>query len=58
MASTIHAADTQHWAGKALSPSNERWLKRAIGAALKRDRSSLPKEQIQVEGSSGTASVF
>ncbi|MBB3995915.1 putative membrane protein, partial [Sulfitobacter undariae] len=32
---------TQHWAGKALSPSNERWLKRALGAALKRDRSKL-----------------
>ncbi|MBB3996169.1 hypothetical protein GGR95_003842, partial [Sulfitobacter undariae] len=31
---------TQHWAGKALSPSNERWLKRALGAALKRDRST------------------
>ena len=29
----------QHWAGKARSLSNERWLKRALGAALKRDRS-------------------
>ena len=32
---------TQHWVGKALSPSNGRWLKRALGAALKRDRSKV-----------------
>ena len=42
MASTIRDAVTQHWAGKALSHSNERWLKRALGAALKRDRSNFP----------------
>jgi len=40
MGSTIREGGTQHWAGKALSLSNERWLKRARGAALKRDRSS------------------
>lgn len=39
MASTIHDAVTQHWAGKAPSLSNGRWLKRALGAARKRDRS-------------------
>jgi len=39
MGSTIREGGTQHWAGKALSLSNERWLKRARGAALKRDRS-------------------
>ena len=39
MASTIRAVGTQHWAGKARSPSNARWLKRALGAAQKRDRS-------------------
>ena len=32
-------ADTQHWAGKALSPSSERWLKRATGETQIRDRS-------------------
>jgi|GEM_PF-5956334 len=36
-ASTIHAAVTQHWVGKAQSLSNARWLKRALRAALKRD---------------------
>jgi len=41
MGSTIREGGTQHWAGKALSLSNERWLKRARGAALKRDRSNL-----------------
>ena len=40
-ASTIHVAATQHWAGKARSLLNEGWLKRVLGAALKRDRSSL-----------------
>ncbi len=30
---------TQHWVKKAPSLSNERWLKRALGAAQKRDRS-------------------
>jgi len=40
MASTIRAGDTQHWDGKAPSLSNEKWLKRALGAALKRDRST------------------
>jgi hypothetical protein len=39
MGSTIREGGTQHWAGKALSLSNERWLKRARGAALKRDSS-------------------
>jgi hypothetical protein len=38
-ASTIHVTATQHWAGKAPSLSNARWLKRALGAALKRERS-------------------
>ena len=33
MASTIRDAATQHWAGKALSLSNGRWLKRVLGAA-------------------------
>jgi len=46
MGSTIHDAATQHWAGKALSLSNERWLKRALGAALNRDRSNVPDKQI------------
>ena len=36
-------AVTQHWVGKALSPLSERWLKRALGAALKRDRSRTPQ---------------
>ncbi len=40
-ASTTRAADTQHWAGKAPSLSNGKWLKRALGAALKRDRSKI-----------------
>jgi len=31
----------QHSAGKARSLSNERWLKRALGAAQKRDRSKF-----------------
>ena len=39
MASTIRGGGTQHWAGKARSPSNGKWLKRALGAARKRDRS-------------------
>lgn len=30
-ASTIQAANTQYWAGKALSLSNIKWLKRALG---------------------------
>jgi hypothetical protein len=32
---------TRHWGGKVWSLSNVRWLKRALGAALKRDRSTL-----------------
>jgi uncharacterized membrane protein len=40
-ASTIRAAVTQHWAGKALSRLNGKWLKQALGAARKRDRSKL-----------------
>jgi hypothetical protein len=39
MASIIRDAVTQHWVGKAPSLSNARWLKRALGAARKRDRS-------------------
>jgi 3'-phosphoadenosine 5'-phosphosulfate (PAPS) 3'-phosphatase len=39
-ASIIRAAATQHWAGKARSLLNEGWLKRALGAARKRDRST------------------
>ena len=39
-ASTTRAAVTQHWAGKAPSLSKGKWLKRALGAALKRDRST------------------
>jgi hypothetical protein len=39
MASTIPDDDTQQWAGKALSNSNGRWPKRALGAILKRDSS-------------------
>jgi DNA-binding transcriptional LysR family regulator len=49
MDSTIRDAATQHWVGKALSLSNERWLKRAHGAASNRDRSTpvdLAGEQI------------
>ena len=38
---TIHVAATQHWAGKAPSLSNARWLKRAPGAAQNRDSSNL-----------------
>ena len=40
-ASTIRAEGTQLWAGKAPSLSKGKWLKRALGAALKRDRPSL-----------------
>src|SRR6056297_44957 len=40
MASTIHVDGTQHWAGKAPSLSNGKWLKRALGAAPNRDRST------------------
>ena len=40
MASTIRVAATQHWAGKAPSLSKGKWLKRALGAAQNRDRSS------------------
>jgi|TARA_B110000238_G_C15957336_1_gene365850 hypothetical protein len=36
---SIHVAATQHWVGKAPSLSNGKWLKRALGAAQKRDRS-------------------
>jgi hypothetical protein len=35
---TTRVAATQHWVGKALSLSNGRWLKRALGAALNRGR--------------------
>ncbi|MFT5787047.1 MAG: hypothetical protein ACI9KK_002409, partial [Ascidiaceihabitans sp.] len=38
-ASTIRDDAIQHWVGKVPSLSNERWLKRALGAARKRDRS-------------------
>ncbi|MDF3424213.1 MULTISPECIES: hypothetical protein, partial [unclassified Sulfitobacter] len=38
-ASTIRADGIQHWVGKAPSPSNGKWPKRALGAAQKRDRS-------------------
>lgn len=55
-ASTIRAAATQHWAGKALSPSNERWLKRAPGAARMRDRSTLPS--LKSRARSGLRSTF
>jgi hypothetical protein len=48
MGSTIREGGTQHWAGKALSLSNERWLKRARGAALKRDRSTCAFDQGRV----------
>ena len=37
---TIRVDGNQHWAGKARSLSNGRWLKRALGAALNLDRSS------------------
>ena len=36
---TTRAVGIQHWAGKAPSLSKGKWLKRAFGAALKRDRS-------------------
>ncbi|MFT7137148.1 MAG: hypothetical protein ACI80I_003159, partial [Akkermansiaceae bacterium] len=36
-----HDVDTQHWAGKDPSLSKGKWLKRALGAAQKRDRSTL-----------------
>ncbi len=48
MASTIHAAATQHWVGKARSLSNARWPKRALGAAQKRDRSSCDLVKMKV----------
>jgi len=35
-------AVTQHWAGKALSLLKEKWPKRVLGAALKRDGSTFP----------------
>jgi hypothetical protein len=41
MDSKIRDAATQRWAGKALSLSNERWLKRAHAAASNRDRSTI-----------------
>jgi hypothetical protein len=44
-ASTIHNVDTQHRAGKAPSLSKEKWLKRALGAAQKRDRSKAALEE-------------
>ncbi len=40
MAFTIRGDVIQPWAGKVLPLSNERWLKRALGAAQKRDRST------------------
>ena len=40
-------ADTQHWAAKVLSLSNGRWLKQALGAARKRDRSKLPFSRVE-----------
>ena len=40
-------ADTQHWAAKVLSLSNGRWLKRALGAARKRDSSKLPFSRVE-----------
>lgn len=43
MASTIRAGGTQLWVGKARSHSNGKWLKRAHGAAQKRDRSTFAK---------------
>jgi hypothetical protein len=46
--STIHAAVTQHWVGKAPSLSNARWLKRALGAAQNRDRSKLLAEDFDL----------
>ena len=45
-ASTIHVAATQHWDGKAPSLSNPRWLKRALGAAQKQDR-SISRQALQ-----------
>lgn len=44
-------ADTQHSAGKARSLSNGRWLKRSLGAALNRDRSSVKQSGQGREGS-------
>ena len=41
MASKTRVVATQHWAGKAPSLSNGNVLKRALGAARRRDRSSL-----------------
>lgn len=41
MAFTIRVGGTQHWAGKARSPSNEKSPKRALGAAQIRDRSKV-----------------
>ncbi|MEY8097815.1 hypothetical protein AB9F29_10345, partial [Falsihalocynthiibacter sp. S25ZX9] len=41
MGSTIRDGAIQHWDGKVPSLSNGKWLKRALGAALKRDRSSI-----------------
>ncbi|MEY8099793.1 hypothetical protein AB9F29_20720, partial [Falsihalocynthiibacter sp. S25ZX9] len=42
MGSTIRDGAIQHWDGKVPSLSNGKWLKRALGAALKRDRSNPP----------------
>lgn len=44
-ASTIRDDATQHWVGEVRSLLNERWLKRALGAARKRDRSNLNLER-------------
>jgi hypothetical protein len=43
MGSTIRDDSTQHWAGKAPPLLNGKWLKRALGAARKRDRSTMDR---------------
>ncbi|MEO0467473.1 MAG: hypothetical protein AAF216_13100, partial [Pseudomonadota bacterium] len=44
MASIIRVAATQHRVGKAPSLSKGKWLKRALGAARKRDRSNTGED--------------
>ena len=47
MLAYIRVAVTQLWAGKAPSHSNGKWPKRALGAALKRDRPiDIPKPSL------------
>ncbi len=47
----------RHWVGKASSHSNGKWPKRALGAAQKRDRSSLLTKANCVYAKSASARI-